>query len=188
MSASLCWIAWNSAIGRPNACRSFAYSRATSYAACAMPTACAAIAIRPPSSVAIATWKPFPSSCSNRSPSTSASTEIEFVVDELRPSFSSRPVTRTCSASRTNAEMPRAPGVGDGAPAAGVAARELRDDEQVGEEAGAAPAVLLRDADAHEPELGELREDVAWEVVLAIPGGRARLDLGADEVARERLD
>ena len=34
----------------------------------------------------------------------------------------------------------------------------------------------------------DVSEDVAWEVVLAIPGGRVRLDLGADEVARERLD
>ena len=32
-------------------------------------------------------------------------------MDELRPSFSSRPVTRMCSASRMNADTPRAPGV-----------------------------------------------------------------------------
>ena len=55
-----------------------------------MPTACAAIPIRPPSSVAIAMWKPLPSSCNSRSASTSASTAIEFVVEELSPSFSSR--------------------------------------------------------------------------------------------------
>ncbi len=90
---------------------SFAYSRATSYAACAMPTACAAIPIRPPSSVAIATWKPLPSSCRSRSVSTCVSTAIELVVEELSPSFSSRPVTRIWSASRMKAEMPREPGV-----------------------------------------------------------------------------
>ena len=48
-------------------------------------------------------------------------------------------------------------------------------------------AVLLRDARAHQPELGELREDVAREAVLAIPLGRVRLDLRAREVAGERL-
>ena len=69
-----------------------------------------------------------------------------------------------------------------------VAARELLDHEHVREEVGPGAAVLLRQADAHQAELGELREDVAREVVLAVPLGRVRLDLGADEVARERLD
>ena len=69
-----------------------------------------------------------------------------------------------------------------------VAARKLLDHEHVGEEVGPGAAVLLRHADAHQAELGELGEDVAREVVLAIPLGRVRLDLGADEVARERLD
>ena len=69
-----------------------------------------------------------------------------------------------------------------------VAARELLDHEHVGEEVRAGAAVLLRHADAHQAELGELAEDVAREVVLAVPLGRVRLDLGADEVARERLD
>ena len=69
-----------------------------------------------------------------------------------------------------------------------VAARELLEHEHVGEEVGSGSAVLLGDADAHQPELGELGEDVAGEVVLAVPLGRVRLDLGADEVARERLD
>ncbi len=36
---------------------------------------------------------------------------MSFVTDELRPSFSSSRVTRTWSASRTNAETPFAPGV-----------------------------------------------------------------------------
>ena len=77
---------------------------------------------------------------------------------------------------------------GDGDADAGVAARELLDHEHVGEEVRPGAAVLLRHADAHQAELGELREDVAREVVLAIPLGGVRLDLGADEVARERLD
>jgi len=69
-----------------------------------------------------------------------------------------------------------------------VAARELLDHEHVREEVGSGAAVLLRHADAHQAELGELGEDVAGKVMFAIPFGRMRLDLGADEVARERLD
>jgi hypothetical protein len=37
-------------------------------------------------------------------------------------------------------------------------------------------------------ELGELREQLAREAVLAVPLGRVRLDLGVREVARQRLD
>ena len=77
-----------------------------------MPSACAAIPIRPPSSVAIAMRKPRPSSWRRRSRATRApSIARSDVVDELRPSFSSSRVTRTCSASRTKQETPRAPAV-----------------------------------------------------------------------------
>ncbi len=76
----------------------------------------------------------------------------------------------------------------DGDADARIATRELLEDEDVGEEVGAGAAVLLRQADAHQPELGELAEEVAREVMLAIPLGRVRLDLRPDEVARERLD
>src|SRR6266705_5402 len=58
MSASFHWIAWNSAILWPNACRSFAYFVDSSRARWAIPRACAAIPIRPPSRVAIAIVKP----------------------------------------------------------------------------------------------------------------------------------
>ena len=109
MSASFHWIAWNSAIRLPNCRRSSAYARAASYAACAIPTACAAIPMRPPSSVAIATAKPLCSSWSSRSgPTRAPSSTRSAVEDELRPSFSSSRVTRTCSASRRKAETPRA--------------------------------------------------------------------------------
>ena len=77
---------------------------------------------------------------------------------------------------------------GDRDPHAGVAARELLEHEDVGDEVGACAAVLLRHADAHQPELGELREELAREVVLAIPLGRVRFDLGAHKVAGQRLD
>ena len=63
-------------------------------------------------------------------------------------------------------------------PDAGVGARELLEHEDVREEVGARPAVLLGDADAHQPELGELAEELFREVVLAVPLGRVRLDLG----------
>src|SRR5438128_1711511 len=185
MFASLCWIAWNSAIRWPNACRSFAYPSATSYAACVIPTACAAIPIRPPSSVDIAIRKPWFSSPISRSASTSASTAMSFVTDELSPSFSSVRVTRTWSASRMNAETPRAPAV----------------DCDVRANSRKVPAYaafvihcfvpLIR----HPPPavgsalvIGQLVEDAGREAVLAVPLGRVRLDLGGGEVPRERLD
>ena len=74
-----------------------------------MPTACAAIPIRPPSSVAIATGsRGSPRRAAGRA-GTSASIARSAVDDELRPSFSSSRVTSTCAASSTNAETPRAP-------------------------------------------------------------------------------
>src|SRR5262245_30002008 len=112
MSASFHWIAWNSAIGLPNCRRSSAYARAVSYAACAMPSACAAIPIRPPSSVDIATENPFPSSCRSRSrPTCAPSIARSTVEDELRPSFASSRVTRAGSPRRLPAETPFGPGV-----------------------------------------------------------------------------
>src|SRR6185437_13777571 len=77
-----------------------------------MPSACAAMPMRPPSSVPIATRKPRFSSWSSRSrPTCAPSTTRSFVTEELSPSFSSSRVTRTCSASRMNALTPRAPAV-----------------------------------------------------------------------------
>src|SRR6266511_4003441 len=58
MSASFHWIAWNSAIFCPNASRSLAYFSDSSSARWAMPSAWAAMPIRPPSRVAIAIVKP----------------------------------------------------------------------------------------------------------------------------------
>ena len=58
-----------------------AYRRATSNAACAIPTACAAIPMRPPSSVAIAIRKPWFRSPINRSWPTTVSTAMSFVTE-----------------------------------------------------------------------------------------------------------
>ena len=71
---------------------------------------------------------------------------------------------------------------------AGVRARELLEHEDVREEVRARTPVLLGDARSHQAELGELREELAREAVVAIPLGGVRLDLLAGEFARERLD
>ena len=71
---------------------------------------------------------------------------------------------------------------------AGIRARQLLEDEDVGEEVRARPAVLLQDADAHQPELAELREEIAREAVLAVPLRGVRLDLRPGELPRQRLD
>ena len=77
---------------------------------------------------------------------------------------------------------------GDGDADAGVRARQLLEHEDVGEEVGARTAVILGNAHAHEPELREMREQLAREAMLAIPLRRVRLDAIAREVARQRLD
>ena len=69
-----------------------------------------------------------------------------------------------------------------------VRPRELLEDEDVREEVRARAAVLLGDADAHEPELRELGIELVREAVVAVPRGRVGRDLGLGEVARERLD
>ena len=76
-----------------------------SSAACAMPTAWAAIPIRPPSSVASAIRIPWPGSPS-RSPGVSSNAR-SAVEEEFRPSFSSSRVTAKPSAPArtTNALM-----------------------------------------------------------------------------------
>src|SRR6266498_2894998 len=166
---------------------------------------------------------------------------MSFVADELSPSFSSSRVTRTCSASRMNAEMPRAPSVDSSvrakrrnvpakrpfvihcfapviaqpSPAGSALVRSAPASEPAsGSVSANAPitsprarggtkrdfcssvpnvrignvVALLRHADSHETELGELSEELAREPMLAIPLCRVRLDALAREVARKRLD
>ena len=57
---------------------------------------------------------------------------------------------------------------GDGDRHRRVDPRQLLDRDRVRERVGAGAAVLLRDRDAHEPELGEARDDVVREAVLAV--------------------
>src|SRR5207248_10198486 len=66
--------------------------------------------------------------------------------------------------------------------------REIPENENVRQEVGPATAVFLRDADAHQPQLGELAEELPRETVVAIPLGGVRIDLLGAELARERLD
>ncbi len=96
MSASIHWIAWSSAMGLPKAWRSFAYASESSRQARAMPTACAAIPIRPPSSVESAILKPWPTSPRRWSSSTRTFSKTSCAVSEpLMPSFcSTRPTVR----------------------------------------------------------------------------------------------
>ena len=77
---------------------------------------------------------------------------------------------------------------GDGDPHAGVGPRELFQHEDVRDEVRACAAERLRDADAHQAELTELREELTREVVLPVPLRGVRSDLGLRHVAGERLD
>ena len=77
MSATMKPTAWCIAIGRSKVTRSFEYSSACSYAACATPTAPIAVPGRVKSSVAIAILKPSPSSPSRFSAGTRTSCERE---------------------------------------------------------------------------------------------------------------
>jgi hypothetical protein len=66
--------------------------------------------------------------------------------------------------------------------------RELLEDEDVGEKVRAGSPVLLGDADAHEPEVGELRQQLVGEAVLAVPFRRLWGDLALGNLARKHLD
>ena len=76
----------------------------------------------------------------------------------------------------------------DGDADAGVGARQLLEHEDVRHEVRARAAVLLRHADAHQPQLAELPEQLARKAVVAVPLRRVRLDLRVRELARQRLD
>ena len=77
---------------------------------------------------------------------------------------------------------------GDGDTDAGIGARELLQHEHVGDEVRSGAAELLGDADAHQAELAQLREELAGEAVLAVPLGCVRRDLRLRDLTGERLD
>ena len=63
-----------------------------------------------------------------------------------------------------------------------VDARQLLDRDRVGDGVAARAAVLLRDREAHEPELGELRDELVRKPSLLVQLGGDR----RDPLARER--
>jgi hypothetical protein len=69
-----------------------------------------------------------------------------------------------------------------------VRARELLEYEDVRDEVGAGAALLLRNADAEQPQVGQRPEQLPRKAMRTIPRGRVRLDLLAGEVARQGLD
>ena len=66
--------------------------------------------------------------------------------------------------------------------------RQLLDRDRVGERVGAGAAVLLRDRHAHQPELGELRDELVREAVLAVELRGDRRDPLLRELANGRAD
>ena len=84
LSASIHWIAWKSAIGFPNCCRSRAYLVDASRAAWAMPQAWLAMPMRPPSRAIIAILKPPPSSPSRALSGTKQRSSVRGTVLEAR--------------------------------------------------------------------------------------------------------
>ena len=69
-----------------------------------------------------------------------------------------------------------------------VAPRQLLEHEDVRDEVGAGPAVLLGHADAEEAELTERAQQLPREAVRAVPRGGLGDDPLVRELARERLD
>jgi len=115
MSAIMKPTAWCIAIGRSKVTRSFAYSSACSYAACATPTAPIAVPGRVKSSVAIAILKPSPSSASRFSAGTRTFWSANADVSVARWPIFSRCfsiVTPGELISTTKAEIPRRPPAG----------------------------------------------------------------------------
>ena len=76
----------------------------------------------------------------------------------------------------------------DGHPHARVGARQLLQDQDVGQEVGARAAVLDRHAGAHQPQLAERAEDLAREAVLAVPRRGVRRDLLVGEAPGQVAD
>ena len=72
----------------------------------------------------------------------------------------------------------------DGDAHARVGARELLEHEDVREKVRARAAVFLRDADAHEPELGELRDQLVREPMRRDPSRRRAATISASASSR----
>jgi hypothetical protein len=69
-----------------------------------------------------------------------------------------------------------------------IGSRQLFEHEDVRREVRARSTVFLRHADTHQPELGQLAEQIPGKVMVAVPLRGMRIDLSAREVTRKRLD
>ena len=66
--------------------------------------------------------------------------------------------------------------------------RQLLDDDRVRDRVGAGAAVLLGDRHPHQAELGELRDELVGEALLAVELGRDGRDALARELAHGLAD
>ena len=76
---------------------------------------------------------------------------------------------------------------GDERAEGGFSALDLLADERLGDEVQAGAAVLLRDRDAEEAELGHSLDDAQVEVVVDVVLDRIREDAVVDKLANGRL-
>src|SRR5256885_98658 len=166
------WTNWYLPIGCPNVSRSRAYSTDRSRHARITPQAPAATVKRPWSSAYMAISNPWPSSPTRFSAGTSTFSKKSSPVDPAQmPSLCSvsRVVTPGHARSTTNAEMP-------------LCRRRRRDEDEPG------AAVLLRDHDPEQPELGHSLDHAHVEPVLDVVLDRVRQDALVDERAHGVLN
>ena len=128
-----------------------------------------------------------PRAAGDRAPTRASSIARSEVVDELRPSFSSSRVTRTCSASRTKHETPRAPAVAGSvrANSTNVPARDpfvIHCFEPFSTHSSPSASAVVRSEPASEPDAG-LRERERAELLAA---RERRHEAGALLVGPER--
>src|SRR5690606_3835405 len=79
-------------------------------------------------------------------------------------------------------------GDGDDAAHRGVAAAQFLGHQAVGEVVAAGTAVLLVDGQAQEPQVAQLLDDAAVDLLGAVPGGGVRDDLALHEVPGQPAD
>jgi len=76
----------------------------------------------------------------------------------------------------------------NGHPDAGVRARQLLEHQDVREKVCASSPVLLRHANTHQAQLRKPTVQLAGKMVLPIPFGCVRIDLGSRELTRQCLN
>src|ERR671931_456056 len=182
------WTNWYLPIGCPNVSRSRAYSTERSRQARITPHAPAATVKRPWSSPYIAISKPWPSSPIRFSAGTSTFWKKSSPVEPAQtPSlFSVSAVVKpalllllACVAEER--ERVQADVDGDERPERGLATLDLLTGERLGDEVEPGAAVLLRDRDPEDAELGHALDRAHVEVVRDVVLDRVREDPVLDE-------